>query len=131
MILMWFVSALVLGLTIWCGARRMAERSYHLLIAIMVTALVSAGLCSAISATKTQGFLPGIVGYLLSLVMLGVAGGLGLGAILALAARLFRRQDTPAAQAEPQTISRPISRPWDAIGIGALAFLAVLLSALE
>lgn len=127
MVLMWFVSALVLGLTIWCGARRMAEGAHHLLIAMMVTALVSAGLCYAIGAAKTQGFLPGIIGYLFYIVMLWVAGGLGLGAILVLVARLFRRQGVQAAQAEP----RPISRPWDAIGIGALAFLAVLLSALE
>ncbi|WP_374637405.1 hypothetical protein [Paracoccus sp. (in: a-proteobacteria)] len=139
MILMWFVSALVLGLSIWCGARRMAQRSHHLLIAMIVTALLSAGLCYVIAATKTHGFLAGIVGLLFSIAMLWVAGGLGLGAILVLAARLFRRQGAPVVPEEPQPVSPPVSPPvsrpsgppLDAIGIGILAFVAVLLSAME
>lgn len=108
----------------WCAARRIAARSYAPLIATLVALLAGAGLCAAISSAKTGGFLPGIVGFLLGCLLLSLAGGSLLGAVLRLVWRGLRHEDPAAAP--------PAMTPaWDLIGFSALSLIAVVLSAME
>ncbi|WJS86045.1 hypothetical protein [Paracoccus sp. TOH] len=121
MALVWLIIAVTVTLTATIGALRAATRSLVPLALPLALLLGAAGLCYLISGTKTGGYLPGIVGALLCLLLLVAAGGLVLGA----AGRwLYDRLSHAAAGSGPVAL-------WDVWLLGGLGALAVLLSAME
>ncbi len=116
------VVAILAGLAGWSGFLRIAARSYAPLVATLAALLCGAGLCVAISMSKTQGFLAGIVGYLFFWALLCVSAGLVLGAVLRLIWRWSGKE---------QPATRPAPAPWDVIGFSTLAMITVVLSAME
>ncbi|WP_323717059.1 hypothetical protein [Paracoccus aminovorans] len=119
--IVWLIVAVAVALTASIGAIRAAARSWAPLALQLALLLGSAGACYLIGDAKTGGYLAGIIGALLCLLMLIAAGGLALGA----AGRwLWDRLRPATAGASP-------AAAWDVWVIGGLAALAVLLSALE
>ena len=118
------VVVILAGLACWSAVLRIASRSYAPFFAMLAALLCGSGLCVAIFMSKSGGFLPGIVGYLMALTLLCIASGAVLGAVLRLAWRWLGREDS-------STPPRPAPAPWDVIGFSALALIAVVLSALE
>ncbi|MEF9604906.1 hypothetical protein O4J55_22310 [Paracoccus sp. PXZ] len=120
--IVWLIVAATLAVTLWFGAGRMASRSFGVLAAGLAALLASAGLCYLIGDSKTGGYLAGIVGALLCLLMLIAVGGVLAGALL----RWLYEQLRPPVP--PRAALRPA---WDLMGLGAFAALAVILSAVE
>ncbi|MDQ7260914.1 hypothetical protein NM680_03755 [Paracoccus sp. PS-1] len=120
--IVWLVIGVTLAATLWFGAARMGARSFGVLGAGLAVLLGSAGLCWLIGEAKTGGYLAGIVGMLLCLLMLIAAGGVLAGTLLRW---LYERLSPPAP---PRAALRPA---WDLMGLGAFAALAVILSAVE
>ncbi|WP_199259764.1 hypothetical protein [Paracoccus binzhouensis] len=119
--LVWLIVAVTVILTATIGALRAAARSLAPLALQLALLLGAAGLCYLISGTRTGGYLAGIIGALLCLLMLIAAGGLALGA----AGRwLYGRLSGASVRPAP-------GFAWDCWLLGAFAALAVLLSALE
>lgn len=119
--IVWLVTAATLALTATIGALRAGARSWRPLALDLALLLASAGACHLIGQSKTGGFLAGIVGLLLSLLMLIAAGGMAAGA----AGRwVWDRRKSAIAKATP-------AMNWDLWVIGAFAALALGLSALE
>lgn len=114
------IAGATVALTAGLGARRAASGPSGLALGLGLL-LASAGACYTIAQTKTGGFLPGIIGALLALLMLTAAGGLVLGALARWLWAALRR--TP-----PMPVP---ARNWDLWLLGALSALAVVLSVME
>lgn len=121
MFVVWAIVALVLALTATIGALRAAARSWGPLAGQLALLLASAGTCYLISESKNGGYLAGIIGALLCILMLIAAGGLATGA----AGRwIWDRLNPGPAKAPPPA-------HWDVWLLGAVSVLAVVLSAME
>ncbi|WP_323010417.1 hypothetical protein [Paracoccus sp. (in: a-proteobacteria)] len=118
----WLIVGLTLATTMWFGAVRMASRSFGAMGGGLAALLVAAGLCYLIGESKTGGYLAGIIGMLLSMLMLIAAGGLAAGAFLRWLYGRLRPPEAPRA---------PLRPAWDVMCIVALAGLAVIFSAME
>ena len=118
------VILILAALACWGAARRVAARSYAPLVATLAALLFGAGLCAAISASKTGGYVAGIIGYLFYMALLSIAAGLIFGVVLQLVWRWLGRED-------PARRPAPLTPAWDLIGFSTLSLIAVLLSALE
>lgn len=119
--IVWLIVAVAVALTASIGAIRAAARSWVPLALQLALLLGSAGACYLIGDAKTGGYLAGIIGALLCLLMLIAAGGLALGA----AGRwLYGRLS-------PGPVKAPPAGSWDVWLLGVLAVLAVLGSAVE
>ncbi len=118
------IVALLAALACWCALMRIAARSYAPLVATLAALLFGAGLCAAISASKTGGYVAGIIGYLFYMALLSIAAGLIFGVVLQLVWRWLGRED-------PARRPAPLTPAWDLIGFSTLSLIAVLLSALE
>ncbi|MDF3855383.1 hypothetical protein ACDP63_09905 [Paracoccus sp. P2] len=123
MIAAWLIVLVTVALAAAIGIRRAAARSFRVLGAELALLLGAAWLCYLIGDGKTGGgYLAGIIGALLSLLLLIAAGGLVAGALL----RWIYDRLRPTAG-----MRAPFARPWDIVGLGCFAALAVILSALE
>lgn len=122
MAVLWFIAALVAGLSAWFGAARMAARDWRALAAGLALPLVAALLCAMIAESRT-GFMAGIVGALCAVLLFIAAGAVVLGAVLRRLYEWWR----------PPTAPRPAAAPgWlGVLGLGLFGVLAVLVSALE
>ncbi|WP_104492739.1 hypothetical protein [Paracoccus denitrificans] len=118
----WLIVGATVAAMLWFGAARMGSRSFAVLAQGLVALLVSAGLCYLIGSGKTGGYLAGIIGAVLSLLMLIAAAAVAAGALLRW---LYDRLRPPA----PARV--PLRPAWDLMGVGALSALAVILSAME
>lgn len=132
----WLIVALVVALGLWLGWRRAMARAWVALFPGLALLLVSAGGCYLIGQGKTGGFLAGIVGTLLSILLLILAGALASGAAagwvnlrLRAASRLPDRSQPPST-----TTTQPPDasvRSWDMWLLGLIALAALLLSLAE
>lgn len=93
------IAGATVALTAGLGARRAASGPSGLALGLGLL-LASAGACYTIAQTKTGGFLPGIIGALLALLMLTAAGGLVLGALARWLWAALRRTPDAGAGAE-------------------------------
>ncbi len=117
----WLVVALTVALTATIGVLRASACSWRPLALQLALLLGSAGLCYLIGEGKTGGYLAGIIGALLCILMLIAAGGLALGVV---GRWLFGRLS-------PSDPRQPPAANWDMWLLGGAAGLAVVLSALE
>ncbi|MCV2447978.1 hypothetical protein [Paracoccus sp. DMF] len=119
--IVWLIAAATVALTAGIRALRAAARSWRGLALELGLLLGAAATCFLIAESKTGGYLPGLAGVLMYLLMLIAAGGLATGA----AGRWLYARLTPSPV-------RPApAAAWDLWLIGAVSALAVLLSAME
>lgn len=120
--IVWAVVAVVMVLTGLTGVRRAAAAGWGAIALNVTLMLLAAGCCYLIGNAKTGGgFLSGIIGMLMSYLMLFAAAGLGMGAALRwLTDRL-----------NPGPAKPPPAHAWDLWLIGILSLAAVLASAAE
>lgn len=121
MAIVWLIVAVTLALTATIGALCAGARSWAPLALHVALLLGSAGACHLIGESKTGGFLAGIVGLLLSLLMLIAAGGVATGAV---GRWLWDRFNPGPMRPAP-------AGHWDLWLLGGVSALAVLLSAME
>ncbi len=77
------IGALLLGLGAWSGGRRAVRGQAGWLLAIIAFIVSSAWLCWVIGENTTgRGYLSGIVGVVMSIVMLICGGGAVVGALI-------------------------------------------------
>ena len=120
--MLWFITAIAVGLSAWFGAARMAARDWRALAAGLALPLAAGGLCGMIAETKS-GFLAGLLGALLALLLFVAAAAEVLGA---LGRRVYEWWRPPAAG------HVPAAPGWlGVLGMGLFSGLAVLASALE
>lgn len=122
MMVAWLIVLVTVALAAAIGILRAGARSFRVLGGELALLLGAAWLCYLIGDGKTGGYLAGIIGALLSLLLLIAAGGLAAGALL----RWVHDRLRP-----PPVLRAPFSQPWDIVGLGCFAALAVVLSALE
>lgn len=120
--IVWLIIAVTIAPMLWVGASRMAARSGGPLLAGLALLLIAAGLCWLIGDSKSGGFLAGIVGLALALLLSIAAGGLLAGAAL----RWLYERLRPVSPQCP-----PLRPAWDIWGIAGFSLLAVVLSAME
>ena len=106
----------------WSGFVRVAGRSFGWLIIALAIFGCAALACWSIGEAKTSGLLAGIVGAMMMLLMGVGAAGMVAGALLRWG---YERLRGPAAG------NLAPDWPWDIALLGALAGIAVMLSALE
>lgn len=119
--IVWLIVAVVVVLTASLGVLRAAARSWGALALELALLLGAAGACYLIGESKTGGYLAGIIGLLLCLLLLIAAGGLAAGA----AGRWI------ADRLNPGPVKAPPAGDWDLWLLGVLSVLAVCGSAME
>lgn len=116
------VPAVLALLAAWSGWVRVAARSFGWLAIGLALFGAAALACWSIGEAKTGGYLAGIIGIVMTMLMGAGAAGMAAGALLRGGYELFRG---PAARA-----SAP-GWPWDIALLAAVAGIAVMLSAIE
>lgn len=119
--IVWLIVAVVVVLTASLGVLRAAARSWGALALELALLLGAAGACYLIGESKTGGYLAGIIGLLLCLLLLIAAGGLAAGA----AGRWI------ADRLNPGSVKAPPAGDWDIWVLGLMALVALGLSAAE
>lgn len=122
MAVVWLIVACVMALTCVTGARRAAAAGWGGIALNLMFMLSAAGACYLIGDAKTGGgFLSGIVGFLLSYLLLFAAAGLVIGTAVRW---LSDRLNPGPAKPSP-------AHAWDLWLIGGLSLAAILASAAE
>lgn len=124
MIPIYVVTGVVVMWGVWTGATRVAAQSFRPLLVAFAMLLAGAGACWLIASQKTGHAYAGLLGVLLSLLLLLAAGSVTFGAVLHGVHHAIRRRGDP----DPQKATSP---PWDIWGLSALSALAVIGSLLE
>ncbi|MDT1061559.1 hypothetical protein RM190_06780 [Paracoccus sp. CPCC 101403] len=121
MALVWAVVIFVALGHLWIGYRRAAMRSWRQLGAALAVLLAGALVCQLIGEGKTGGYLAGIIGFMMMLLLLIAAGSLALGGLI--------RLGLEAAGRPRLTV---VALPWwDLAVVGTFAALAIGFSAAE
>lgn len=120
--IVWLISGVTALAGASTGAWRMAKGGFTALGLELALLLGAAGLCYAISGTKTGGYLPGLLGMLLAILVLIAAAGLFLGGAGCWIMRRLRAVPTPP---------RALALHWDICYVAAFAVLCVTSAAME
>ncbi|RJL11884.1 hypothetical protein [Paracoccus siganidrum] len=121
------VPAVLALLAAWSGWVRVAARSFGWLLGALAVFGLGAIVCWVISEGKTVGYLAGIVGIIMMILMGVGAAGMVVGALLRWGYELFQRH----VAGRPVTRHASFAKPWDVIAFAIVAGIAVMLSAIE
>lgn len=111
----------------WAGWARAASHGFGGLLGGLAVFGLGALVCWIISEGKTGGYLAGIVGIVMMMLMGVGAAGMVVGALLRWGYELFQRH----VAGRPVTPHAPFGKPWDVIAFAIVAGIAVMLSAME
>ena len=117
MILFYLGVALLVLLSVWTGATRMAARSFRPLLLALAALLAGAGVCWLIGSRKSD--YSALFATIIALLPLLAAGSVAFGAALRWVHDATRRR----IASDPDW---PPARPWDVWGLCALSALSVI-----